>query len=530
MPIPIRLRLRSSIKIKGNIRVNIRPSSSIPRSSRINMPTSNMTMCRNRDMGNNSSLRPFAAQQLEQLVAPIALYPDNLIAQILAAATYPAQISAADQWLRAQGYASAYQVAAGADAQAWDPSVKALTAFPQVLSMLDRDLQWTTDLGNAYYNQPQDVMQTIQVLRQRAQSAGTLQNTPQETVSNDQGYIQLAPANPQVVYVPTYNPWYAYGAPIAPYPGFNLLGAVGYVGAGLVFGAGIALGAFFRFSFGWLGWGLNWHGGGVYYNHAPYYSRSTSVAHWGGGYRGGYGGRGGFNGRPQPEFRQSAGGFHPQGGFNRQGNEYGRGNTYAQGGNRTFAGETNRGFENYNRGGMTQGNAYAGSAARPAMQGGGFNSRPQPQYAAQSGAQAASPYAGARPNAYAGGNGYGNAYSGARPETYARPNTYGGAQSYARPASPYPNPQQSWRSAAPAQQRGFDQRSFGNAQSYSAGNQRAYAAPRGFAEARPQSSGGFRGFGGGGHESFKAPKEPKAPKMSGGGSHGGSSHGGGKHH
>jgi hypothetical protein len=84
----------------------------------------------------------------------------------------------------------------------WDPSVKALTAFPQVLAQMDHDIAWTTDLGNAYYNQPQDVMQTLQVLRQRALTAGTLQNTPQESVSDNQGYIQLAPVNPQIVYVP----------------------------------------------------------------------------------------------------------------------------------------------------------------------------------------------------------------------------------------------------------------------------------------------------------------------------------------
>src|SRR6202044_3921800 len=125
------------------------------------------------------------------------------VAQILAASTYPAQVIAADNWLHAQGYASPDQIAYGADAQAnWDPSVKALTAFPQVLDMMNHDLRWTTDLGNAYYNQPQDVLQTIQVMRQRAQSAGTLQSTPQEAVSYNQGYIQLAPTNPQVVYVP----------------------------------------------------------------------------------------------------------------------------------------------------------------------------------------------------------------------------------------------------------------------------------------------------------------------------------------
>ena len=91
-------------------------------------------------------------------MAPIALYPDTLVAQVLAASTYPAQVVDADRWRQAQGYASPDQIAAGADAQTWDPSLKALTAFPQVLAEMDRNLQWTTDLGNAYYNQPQDVL------------------------------------------------------------------------------------------------------------------------------------------------------------------------------------------------------------------------------------------------------------------------------------------------------------------------------------------------------------------------------------
>ena len=105
------------------------------------------------------------------------------------------------------------------DAQTdWDPSIKALTAFPQVLDMMNRDLHWTTDLGNAYYNQPQDVLQTIQLMRQRAEDAGTLQSTPQEAVTYQQGYIQLAPVKPQVVYVPQYNPWDVYGQPVSPIP------------------------------------------------------------------------------------------------------------------------------------------------------------------------------------------------------------------------------------------------------------------------------------------------------------------------
>ncbi len=170
--------------------------------------------------------QPLTAVQLEQLVAPIALYPDALVAQVLAASTYPGQVADADQWRQAQGYASPDQVAAGADVQNWDPSVKALTAFPQVLALMGRNLQWTTDLGNAYYNQPQDVFEAVQVMRQRAQAAGTLQSTPQQAVRNDQGYIQLMPVNPQVVYVPTYNPWTVYGEQVSPYPGFSLLGAV----------------------------------------------------------------------------------------------------------------------------------------------------------------------------------------------------------------------------------------------------------------------------------------------------------------
>src|SRR5580704_6722061 len=123
----------------------------------------------------SSQMQGLNAEQLEQLVAPIALYPDALLAQILAASTYPAQISTADQWLRSMGNAPPEQIAAAASAQtSWDPSVKALTAYPQVLDMLNQNLQWTTALGNAYYNQPQDLLQVVQVMRQRAQSSGNL--------------------------------------------------------------------------------------------------------------------------------------------------------------------------------------------------------------------------------------------------------------------------------------------------------------------------------------------------------------------
>ena len=118
--------------------------------------------------------QPLTADQLDQLVAPIALYPDALVAQILAAATYPTQVVEADRWRQTQGNAPAAQIAAGAESQNWDASVKALTAFPTVLAQMDKNLQWTTDLGNAYYNQPQDVMDAVQAMRQKAQAAGQL--------------------------------------------------------------------------------------------------------------------------------------------------------------------------------------------------------------------------------------------------------------------------------------------------------------------------------------------------------------------
>jgi hypothetical protein len=171
--------------------------------------------------------QPRNAQQLEQLVAPIALYPDTLVAQMLTAATYPLQVVDADRWRQAQGNAYADQIAGGADVRPWDPSVKALTAFPQVLSEMDDNLQWAAALGNAYYNQPQDILQAVQVWRQRAQAAGNLQSGPQEAVSDNQGNIVLGPVNPQVVYVPAYDPWTVYGQPVSPYPGFSLLGALG---------------------------------------------------------------------------------------------------------------------------------------------------------------------------------------------------------------------------------------------------------------------------------------------------------------
>jgi hypothetical protein len=288
---------------------------------------------------------PLDAAQLEQLVAPIALYPDALVAQVVAASTYPGQIADADRWRQMQGYASSDQIVAGADAQNWDPSVKALTAFPQVLAQMDRNQQWTTDLGNAYYNQPQDVLQAVQVMRRRAQAARTLESTPQQAVYYDQGYLQLTPVNPQVVYVPTYNPWIVYGEQVSPYPSFSLLGGVqSLLGSSPIsYGLGIAMNAFSHTPWGWLAWGLNWFAQSVLFNQSNYYSHSNTVADWGFRHEGlhAYAGRGAFAGHSYGR-RQFGGGYDRNRGLGFAGSP-GR---YAE----NWRGDSNRGFRAFESG------------------------------------------------------------------------------------------------------------------------------------------------------------------------------------
>jgi hypothetical protein len=144
--------------------------------------------------------QPLSYQQLDQLLGPIALYPDPLIAQILPASTLPTQIVLADRYVSGGGDPN--QI----DQQPWDPSVQALARYPNVLKWMDDNLNWTTELGQAFLNQQQDVMESIQRLRQSALNVGNLQSTPQQQVINDGGYIEIVPADPQVIYVPVYQP------------------------------------------------------------------------------------------------------------------------------------------------------------------------------------------------------------------------------------------------------------------------------------------------------------------------------------
>src|SRR3981081_3230538 len=141
-------------------------------------------------------------EQLQQLVAPITLYPDALVAQILAAATYPDQVVEADRWLQQHADLKGEQLGQEVDKQPWDPSVKALAEFPSVLANMDKNLSWTSSLGDAYVNQQQEVMNAVQVMRDRAQKAGNLKSTSQENVSNQGQTIVIEPADPEVVYVP----------------------------------------------------------------------------------------------------------------------------------------------------------------------------------------------------------------------------------------------------------------------------------------------------------------------------------------
>ncbi len=265
---------------------------------------------------------PPSADQLYQMVAPIALFPDKLVALVLAGATYPDQVTAANTWLGQNPTLKGADLTAAADAQPWDPSVKALTAFPAVLSQMASNIEWTTALGQAYYHDPNDVLNAIQVMRQRAQKAGHLSSgsqlhvtqvaqaapppsyTPAQSgpaiyegppiVPPPPQTIVIEPAQPDTVYVPAYNPAVVYGEPEV-YPGYAYrpsydTGAVVTAGV-LSFGVGIAVGALFsHHDWGWHSWGVNWgapHPGGpawgnrerpaVVYNHTTYISKSTTV-------------------------------------------------------------------------------------------------------------------------------------------------------------------------------------------------------------------------------------------------------------
>jgi hypothetical protein len=321
----------------------------------------------------NRQYAPLSAEQLHQLVAPIALYPDALVAQILAASAYPTQIVEANRFLKENPNLRGQELGAEVDRQDWDPSVKALCQFPSVVSNMDRDLSWTQELGDANYNQSADVMQAIQVMRHKAQDAGNLRTTPQQRVYDRDDQVQIDPADPDTVYVPQYNPAYVYGYPVGVWPGFYPWW--GFGGPYISFGFGFPIAPFFGFGWGWHGWGIGWgFHGGIFFGGHPYafrgagfYSRNAYFHGNARGYssygRGGYGARG-FAGHDSR-------GFSANRGYARPGGERGfAGNSGAVGANRGYAGG-NRGYANRSAGAAHNGGTSHASAPHASSPHGG---------------------------------------------------------------------------------------------------------------------------------------------------------------
>lgn len=200
------------------------------------------------------------ADQLDNLVAPIALYPDPLLGQILAASTYPLEVVEAWQWLQRNPGLTGAALTSAVQQENWDPSVQALVVFPDVLKQLNADVNWTTNLGNAFLAQQQDVMDAVQAMRQRAQQAGKLASTPQEQVVEDQGMIDINPVDPSVIYVPEYDPVWIWGPALYyPYPRWYWPPRSILVG-GMWFGFYRPISMGFYFGYGWTGWGgWGWH-------------------------------------------------------------------------------------------------------------------------------------------------------------------------------------------------------------------------------------------------------------------------------
>lgn len=208
--------------------------------------------------------RAFSQEQLAQILAPVALYPDEVLAQILIASTYPLEIVQADRWVKQNSDLKGSALTAALEKQPWDPSVKSLVNFSQVLTMMSEKLEWTQQIGDAFLAQQQDVMQAVQQLRGKAQASGNLQTTSEQKVIVEKETIIIQPADPQVVYVPAYNPTVVYGA--WPYPAYPPAPVYppGYVAttAAFSFLAGAAVGAAWGYAWG----NCNWNGGSVNYN------------------------------------------------------------------------------------------------------------------------------------------------------------------------------------------------------------------------------------------------------------------------
>jgi len=216
--------------------------------------------------------------QLDSLVAPIALYPDPLLAQTLAASTYPLEVIQLEQWYANNKYLKDKALADAVAKQPWDPSVQALVAFPDVVQRMAGNIQWTTDLGNAFLAQQSDVMEAVQRMRAKAQGTGNLKTNAQQkvetqTIEGGQQAIVIEQANPDVVYVPSYDPQIVYGAPPSAYPYYPYTYPGYYAGMGLAFGTGLVLGGVWANN----NWGdCDWKHGDVNINNNNTFNRNVN--------------------------------------------------------------------------------------------------------------------------------------------------------------------------------------------------------------------------------------------------------------
>jgi Protein of unknown function (DUF3300) len=269
---------------------------------------------------------PLTAEELQALVAPIALYPDSLVAQILGAATFPDQIATAASWLQQNSSLTGSTLMQAVNTQPWDPAVKALTQFPSVLANLATNLSWTSSLGEAYHTQAADVMAAVQFLRAKALAAGNLKSSPQlQVVQQSPQVIVIQPVNPQVVYVPVYNPTVVYGYPyVVPAYVAPPVAAT----AVIAFGVGIAVGAMMSggcCAWGYSSWNCGWHG-------------TTTVVYHGGAYYGNSAWHGGYYGSSASAYGPY-GSAHVSNGYNPSTGTYARGGTVSNGYGSVSAGQ-----------------------------------------------------------------------------------------------------------------------------------------------------------------------------------------------
>ena len=313
-----------------------------------------------------SQVPPHAQQtpeQLQRLVAPIALYPDSLVAQVLAASTFPDQVVEADRWVQAHPDLKGDALGQAVDQQPWDPSVKALTAFPSVLGNMDKNISWTSSLGDSYYNQQQDVMDAVQVMRHKAQDAGALKNPQHEVIKEDGPDIEIEPAEPDVVYVPAYDPWLIYGYPIVAWPGWYPYPGIWFGGPFFSFGIGFGIGWWGGFGWGWGNWGFDWHHHYARFGGGRYYSRSRTFYNRNSYYRGG-GERGvernvqrgvsGNRGGGERAGGERSGGFNDRGGASARPFGGDRNAARGYGESRGESGVRSGAFSGYDHGGETR--------------------------------------------------------------------------------------------------------------------------------------------------------------------------------